>query len=105
MTTGTAAPALEPGAWQLDPVHSRVGFAISCLAGTFHGSFAPFEATLTVDKNGMATLSGLAKVESVQVQDETSARASRHRVLRHRAGARDHLRVRGTFSQTARSSP
>ncbi|MGH3017285.1 MAG: YceI family protein [Gaiellaceae bacterium] len=70
MTTLTAASALETGAWQLDPVHSRVGFAVDYLAGTFHGSFAPFEATLIVDERGTATLSGSAKVESIQVQDE-----------------------------------
>jgi polyisoprenoid-binding protein YceI len=70
MTTLTAVPALETGTWQLDSVHSRVGFAVGYLAGTFHGSFAPFEATLIVDESGTATLSGSAKVESIQVQDE-----------------------------------
>ncbi len=69
MTTLTKAPALEAGTWQLDPVHSRVGFAVGYLAGTFHGSFAPFEATLAVD-DGKATLSGSASVDSIQVQDE-----------------------------------
>jgi polyisoprenoid-binding protein YceI len=70
MTTVTAAPALETGTWQLDPVHSRIGFAVDYLAGTFHGSFAPFEATLIVDERGTATLTGSTKVESIQVQDE-----------------------------------
>jgi polyisoprenoid-binding protein YceI len=70
MTTVTATPALEAGTWQLDPVHSRVGFAVDYLAGTFHGSFAPFAATLTVNENGTAVLSGSAKVTSIQVQDE-----------------------------------
>jgi polyisoprenoid-binding protein YceI len=71
MTTLTAAPALQPGTWQLDPVHSHVGFAVDYLAGTFHGSFAPFEATLAVGDDGTATLSGSAKVDSIQVQDES----------------------------------
>jgi polyisoprenoid-binding protein YceI len=70
MTTVTATPALAAGTWQLDAVHSRVGFAVDYLAGTFHGSFAPFVATLTVDENGAAVLSGSARVTSVQVQDE-----------------------------------
>ena len=70
MATVTTAPALETGTWQLDAVHSRVGFAVGYLAGTFHGSFAPFEAALVVDDDGRATLSGSAKVESIQVQDE-----------------------------------
>ena len=70
MTTVTAAPGLETGTWQLDPVHSRVGFAVDYLAGTFHGTFAPFDAALTVADDSTATLSGSAKVESIQVQDE-----------------------------------
>ena len=70
MTTLTKAPALETGTWQIDPVHSRVGFAVGYLAGTFHGSFAPFEATLAVDGAGQATLFGSANVDSIQVQDE-----------------------------------
>jgi polyisoprenoid-binding protein YceI len=70
-TTVTPAPALEAGTWQLDPVHSRVGFTVDYLAGTFHGSFAPFEATLAVDGDGTATLSGAARVDSLQVQDES----------------------------------
>lgn len=69
-TTLTQAPVIDTGTWQLDPVHSRVGFAVGYLAGTFHGSFAPFAATLTVDETGTARLSGSAKVEGIQVQDE-----------------------------------
>lgn len=72
-TTLTQAPVIDAGTWQLDPVHSRVGFAVDYLAGTFHGSFAPFEATLTVDEAGTARLSGAAKVETIQVQDENLA--------------------------------
>ena len=64
MTTVTQAQAIEAGTWQLDPVHSRVGFSVDYLAGTFHGSF------LAVADDGTATLSGSAKVETIQVQDE-----------------------------------
>jgi polyisoprenoid-binding protein YceI len=70
MTTVTQAQAIERGTWQLDSVHSRVGFSVSYLGGTFHGSFSPVEATLAVANDGTATLSGSAKVESIQVQDE-----------------------------------
>jgi polyisoprenoid-binding protein YceI len=73
MSTVTAAPALESGTWQVDPVHSQVGFSVGYLAGTFHGSFAPFAATLAVTDDGKATLIGSAKVESIQVQDENLA--------------------------------
>ena len=69
-TLTTAQEALETGTWQLDPTHSRLGFAVDYLAGTFHGAFAPFDATLDVDENGAATLTGNARVESIQVADE-----------------------------------
>ena len=71
MNTLTAAQeVLETGTWKLDAVHSRVGFAVDYLAGTFHGAFAPFDATLAVEENGAATLTGNARVESIQVADE-----------------------------------
>ena len=70
MSTLTATQVISSGTWQLDPVHSHVGFAIEYMAGTFHGTFAPFEATLDVGEDGTATLVGSARVESIQVQDE-----------------------------------
>jgi polyisoprenoid-binding protein YceI len=69
-TLTAAQEGLATVTWELDPVHSRVGFALDYLAGTFHGSFAPFEAALAVADDGTATLSGSAKVDSIQVQDE-----------------------------------
>lgn len=65
-----AQEVLETGTWKLDVVHSRVGFAVDYLAGTFHGTFSPFDATLDVGDNGAATLTGSARVESIQVADE-----------------------------------
>src|SRR5437764_7718519 len=62
----TVAP---PGAWNLDPVHSRVDFEVSYLAGTFKGEFREIGAELTVDAE-RASLEGAAKVASVDVKDE-----------------------------------
>jgi polyisoprenoid-binding protein YceI len=57
------APA---GTWNADPVHSTVGFEVGYAGvSTFHGSFRDFEASL-----GDASLSGSAKVASVDVKDE-----------------------------------
>ena len=67
--TTTLAPA---GTWRLDPVHSSVGFEIAYLAGTFRGEFREVESTLEVADGG-ATLSGSAKVGSVDVKDENLA--------------------------------
>ena len=65
----TAAPA---GTWQLDPVHSTVGFEVEYLVGTFKGQFREVEAKLVVGESG-ASLEGIAKVASVDVKDENLA--------------------------------
>jgi|SRR5438093_10306754 len=62
----TIAPT---GTWSLDPVHSRVGFEVPYLAGTFKGEFHEIAAELTVDSEH-ASLEGSAKVASVDVKDE-----------------------------------
>jgi polyisoprenoid-binding protein YceI len=63
----TIAPA---GTWNLDPVHSRVDFEISYLAGTFKGHFNEIGAELTVDGD-RATLEGTTKVASIDVNEES----------------------------------
>lgn len=60
------APA---GTWQLDPVHSQVGFEVAYLSGTFKGQFREFDGKLVVEGDE-ATLEGTAKVASVDVKDE-----------------------------------
>jgi polyisoprenoid-binding protein YceI len=57
------------GTWQVDPVHSTVGFEVAYMAGTFKGEFRDIAATLTV-QGGRARLEGSAKVASVDVKDE-----------------------------------
>ena len=65
--------ALPTGTWNVDPVHSQVGFAVDYMVGTFRGSFSPVEGTLVVAEDGSIELTGAANVESVKVQDETLA--------------------------------
>ena len=65
-STMTIAPA---GTWMLDPVHSRVDFEVSYLAGTFKGEFHEIGAELAVDGE-RASLTGTAQVASVDVRDE-----------------------------------
>src|SRR5712691_9767455 len=59
---------LPTGTWQVDKVHSSIGFAVDYMAGTFHGTFSDFDAAVT---DGV--LSGSANVASVQVKDENLA--------------------------------
>src|SRR5436190_20737826 len=59
---------LPTGSWTLDPVHSTIGFELPYLAGTFRGHFKDVDAKLTAD-----SLSGSARVASVDVKDENLA--------------------------------
>ena len=59
---------LPTGTWQVDKVHSNIGFAVRYMAGTFHGTFSDFDAVVA---DGV--LNGSAKVASVQVKDENLA--------------------------------
>ena len=90
-TIFATAPA---GTWSLDPVHSRVDFEVSYLAGTFKGEFHDVSAELRVDGD-RASLEGRAKVASVDVKDENLSAhlqspdffdAERHPELRFAAG-------------------
>jgi polyisoprenoid-binding protein YceI len=65
----TATATLPTGTWQLDAVHSQVGFAVKYMVGTFRGSFSPVAATLAVAGDGGATLTGSARAENVKVQE------------------------------------
>jgi polyisoprenoid-binding protein YceI len=67
----TEIPVLT-GTWQLDPVHSTVGFEIAYMAGTFRGTFREIAAQLTVDGE-QARLQGSAEVASIDVKDENLA--------------------------------
>ena len=59
---------LPAGTWQVDKVHSSIGFAVDYIVGTFHGTFSDFDAVVA---DGV--LNGSAKVASVQVKDENLA--------------------------------
>ena len=72
MSTTTEVRRTLTGTWQLDPVHSSVGFEVPYLVGTFKGQFRDIEAQLVV-ADSEATLLGAAKVESVDVKDENLA--------------------------------
>src|SRR6187200_949917 len=61
ITSQTKVPA---GSWNLDPVHSAVGFEVDYLAGTFRGQFRDVQVEL--DTADSATrIEGSAEVASV----------------------------------------
>src|SRR5213080_4038926 len=69
-TVGDTIAVLPAGTWQIDPVHSQVGFAVELTGGTFRGTFSPVEAALDVDGEGRARLTGSTRAEGIKVQDE-----------------------------------
>src|ERR671935_501347 len=68
MTTTEIRQALPIGTWQLDPVHSSIGFELAYMGGVFRGQFREVDATLDD-----ARLTGSAQVASVDVKDENLA--------------------------------
>jgi len=64
MSTDTTTPT---GTWNVDPAHSRLGFAVKHLGiSTVRGSFKEFEGTLEVgDELASATARGTVQVSSI----------------------------------------
>ena len=64
-TTETTTTGVPTGAWQLDPVHSSIGFAVKHSGVmTFRGTFDEYAAELVDGR-----LEGTAKVASVRVDE------------------------------------
>jgi polyisoprenoid-binding protein YceI len=68
-TTTDTRQALPVGNWELDPVHSTIGFEVEYLAGAFRGQFREVGAKLEADGD-RPVLTGSAKVASVDIKDE-----------------------------------
>jgi polyisoprenoid-binding protein YceI len=69
-TTIDTTSQLAPGTWGVDPAHSQVSFSVPYITGTFRGTFSPFEATLKVEDDGTASLTGVGRVDGIKVLDE-----------------------------------
>jgi polyisoprenoid-binding protein YceI len=69
----TIATAIPAGTYTDDGVHSSAGFAVKHMLATFRGSFARFNAELTVGEDGQARLLGTVPVDTVVVKDENLA--------------------------------
>ena len=71
MTTAQLENTIPTGVWKSDPVHSSVGFKVKhMVVATFRGAFTDFDIALA-NEDGKPRLYGAAKVESVDVRDET----------------------------------
>jgi polyisoprenoid-binding protein YceI len=68
------AEQIPTGTWQVDRVHSAVGFSVKhMVVATFRGRFEDYDATLTVGEDGALRLSGSVRPASIVVKDENLA--------------------------------
>lgn len=66
----TAITTLPTGTWNVDPVHSRVGFRAKHLGiSTVRGQFHEFEGQFVIGDDGSATVSGSAKAASIDTSE------------------------------------
>jgi polyisoprenoid-binding protein YceI len=73
MTTATAQ-SIGTGTWQIDPIHSHVGFAVKhMVVSNFRARFEDYDGALSVDEGGAPRLEGSVRVESLSVKDENLA--------------------------------
>jgi polyisoprenoid-binding protein YceI len=73
MSTATAS-RLATGNWNIDRVHSHVGFAVKhMVVSTFRGRFADYDGGLRVGDDGAPHLEGRVSVDSITVPDENLA--------------------------------
>ena len=94
------------GTWNVDTVHSIVGFEVGYMVGTFKGRFHDVTAALTVDEDGRAALEGAANVTSVDVQNPDLTAHLRAPTSSTRSASRSSASGRGTSASTAsRSRP
>jgi polyisoprenoid-binding protein YceI len=71
MSTTTIEQQIPAGTWNVDKIHSSIGFAVKhMVVSTFRGKFDDYDAELTAGEDG-ATLRGAVRVASVDVKDET----------------------------------
>jgi polyisoprenoid-binding protein YceI len=73
MSTATAQP-IAAGTWNLDTIHSHVGFAVKhMVVSTFRGRFEDYDGALVAGEDGSPRLEGSVEVDSIVVKDENLA--------------------------------
>jgi polyisoprenoid-binding protein YceI len=76
MTTLTQTPAVAvpAGIWNVDPVHSSIGFEVKHFGiSTFRGRFTGYEGTIETGEGTIERVEGKVDVASVDVRDEQLA--------------------------------
>jgi polyisoprenoid-binding protein YceI len=70
-TTNTVATAVPTGVWNIDPAHSKVGFAVKHMGiATVRGEFTDFAGTLEIGEDLASSKAyGTVKVQSVDTNE------------------------------------
>ena len=68
--TSTGLSGLSIGTWNIDPVHSEVGFSVRhMMVGKVRGRFTGFGGAISVTDDGAATVNATIDVSSVDTQN------------------------------------
>lgn len=71
MTTSALEAGLTTGTWNIDPVHSTVGFSVKhMMVSKVRGTFDEFTGQISVDGAGEASVVADIKVESLNTSNE-----------------------------------
>lgn len=74
MSAPTTTPAAVAGTWNIDPVHSNVGFSVKhMVVATFRGRFEDYQGGIAAGPGGEPVLEGSVAVDSIVVKDENLA--------------------------------
>jgi len=74
MSTTTATQPIATGTWNIDPIHSHVGFAVKhMVVSTFRGRFEEYTGALVAGEDSKPRLEGSVGVDSIVVKDENLA--------------------------------
>src|SRR5437660_7862613 len=74
MSVATSPQIIASGTWDIDKIHSHVGFAVKhMVVSTFKGQFDEYQGELTVGDDGALQIAGSVGVDSLAVKDENLA--------------------------------
>jgi len=74
MSTTTVTQPIATGTWNIDTIHSHVGFAVKhMVVSTFRGRFESYTGALVAGEDAKHRLEGSVDVDSIVVKDENLA--------------------------------
>jgi polyisoprenoid-binding protein YceI len=70
-----AQPAAAPNTWQIDPVHSSIGFSVRhMMVSNVHGSFGKVSGTITYDGKDVSSIAADVTVDTTSITTHNEKR-------------------------------